>query len=555
MEICVQIIDINPSISQLKTNKNDIISLILFDDETSEVIINLDKFIQKKDTLNFIVKNIDNNNSIKIKCTLVLNIKDILGVSEFLPKSNGIDLIQVNFVTNITEGNKITKQIYNTIQLIIKTDIKFRVGKSLIKTNSQKYFKKSFSLNQKINNVNNLNNKKNNKKNENINNIYEEENEDDNNNIDNNNDLYIERRKEKKASVKYSSKFMENLLKKKKFQNNKNEIEKIEKNIFSINDGNLENNNNNSGENKIFQRRKLRSITHSGKDNQSFRSKLYFSQENSKKNLQRFYITNNENKPILLNINNSNNFVNANNNSISNSGSNNNLKTYSSDDDFKQLKIKQISPEKINHKKSKFYVESDENININKNSNNNIKFEEKDETEKFKKIKNDLCVSHSQNYLNLIVDNNLKTEFKLVYKKLNDLQHIFHNDFLRINKNVKNNKQKFFIYFHRFHHVQKKFEKFNKIKENYEQKKYLENVKLKSIKLYNENFHIIKDVEIGFINNLYDILENKKASNKIDNKKKKLIKLFVEIIRKNKNSISMIDKKYYNKIKKKYFNK
>ena len=549
MEICVQIIDINPSISQLKTNKNDIISLILFDDETSEVIINLDKFIKKKDTLNFIIKNIDNNSSIKIKCTLVLNIKDILGVSEFLPKSNGIDLIQVNFVTNITEGNKITKQIYNTIQLIIKTDIKFRIGKSLIKTNSQKYFKKSFSLIQKINNINNFNNKKNGK----INNINEEENEDDNNNIDNNNDLYIERSKEKKASVKYSSKFMENLLKKKKIQYKKNENEKIEKNIFSNNDGNLEDNNSNSGENKVFQRRKLRSITHSGKDNH-FRSKLYFSQENSKKNLQRFYVTNDANKPILLNINNSNNYVNANNNSINNSGSNNNLKTYSSDDDFKQLKFN--SPEKlIKKKKSKFYVESDENININKGYNNNITFEENDETEKFEKIKNDLCVSHSQNYLNLIVDNNLKTEFKLVYKKLNDLQHIFHNDFLRINKNVKNNKQKFFIYFHRFHHVQKKFEKFNKIKENYEQKKYLENVKLKSIKLYNENFHIIKDVEIGFINNLYDILENKKAFNKIDNKKKKLIKLFVEIIRKNKNSISIIDKKYYNKIKKKYFNK
>ena len=549
MEICVQIIDINPSISQLKTNKNDIISLILFDDETSEVIINLDKFIKKKDTLNFIIKNIDNNSSIKIKCTLVLNIKDILGVSEFLPKSNGIDLIQVNFVTNITEGNKITKQIYNTIQLIIKTDIKFRIGKSLIKTNSQKYFKKSFSLNQKINNINNFNNKKNGK----INNINEEENEDDNNNIDNNNDLYIERSKEKKASVKYSSKFMENLLKKKKIQYKKNENEKIEKNIFSNNDGNLEDNNSNSGENKVFQRRKLRSITHSGKDNH-FRSKLYFSQENSKKNLQRFYVTNDANKPILLNINNSNNYVNANNNSINNSGSNNNLKTYSSDDDFKQLKFN--SPEKlIKKKKSKFYVESDENININKGYNNNITFEENDETEKFEKIKNDLCVSHSQNYLNLIVDNNLKTEFKLVYKKLNDLQHIFHNDFLRINKNVKINKQKFFIYFHRFHHFQKKYEKFNKIKENYEQKKYLENVKLKSIKLYNENFHIIKDVEIGFINNLYDILENKKAFNKIDNKKKKLIKLFVEIIRKNKNSISIIDKKYYNKIKKKYFNK
>ena len=549
MEICVQIIDINPSISQLKTNKNDIISLILFDDETSEVIINLDKFIKKKDTLNFIIKNIDNNSSIKIKCTLVLNIKDILGVSEFLPKSNGIDLIQVNFVTNITEGNKITKQIYNTIQLIIKTDIKFRIGKSLIKTNSQKYFKKSFSLNQKINNINNFNNKKNGK----INNINEEENEDDNNNIDNNNDLYIERSKEKKASVKYSSKFMENLLKKKKIQYKKNENEKIEKNIFSNNDGNLEDNNSNSGENKVFQRRKLRSITHSGKDNH-FRSKLYFSQENSKKNLQRFYVTNDANKPILLNINNSNNYVNANNNSINNSGSNNNLKTYSSDDDFKQLKFN--SPEKLIKKnKSKFYVESDENININKGYNNNITFEENDETEKFEKIKNDLCVSHSQNYLNLIVDNNLKTEFKLVYKKLNDLQHIFHNDFLRINKNVKINKQKFFIYFHRFHHFQKKYEKFNKIKENYEQKKYLENVKLKSIKLYNENFHIIKDVEIGFINNLYDILENKKAFNKIDNKKKKLIKLFVEIIRKNKNSISIIDKKYYNKIKKKYFNK
>ena len=112
MEVCVQIIDINPAISYLKTNKSDIISLILFDDETSEVIINLDKFIQKKDTLNFVIKNINNNNTIKIKCTLVLNIKDILGVSEFLPKPNGIDLIQVNFVTNITEGNKITQQIY-----------------------------------------------------------------------------------------------------------------------------------------------------------------------------------------------------------------------------------------------------------------------------------------------------------------------------------------------------------------------------------------------------------------------------------------------------------
>ena len=549
MEVCVQIIDINPAISYLKTNKSDIISLILFDDETSEVIINLDKFIQKKDTLNFVIKNINNNNTIKIKCTLVLNIKDILGVSEFLPKPNGIDLIQVNFVTNITEGNKITQQIYNTIQLIIKTDIRFLVDKTLLKANSQKYFKKSFSLIQKINNINNFNKKKNGK----INNINEEENEDDNNNIDNNNDLYIERSKEKKASVKYSSKFMENLLKKKKIQYKKNENEKIEKNIFSNNDGNLEDNNSNSGENKVFQRRKLRSITHSGKDNH-FRSKLYFSQENSKKNLQRFYVTNDANKPILLNINNSNNYVIANNNSINNSGSNNNLKTYSSDDDFKQLKFN--SPEKlIKKKKSKFYVESDENININKGYNNNITFEENDETEKFEKIKNDLCVSHSQNYLNLIVDNNLKTEFKLVYKKLNDLQHIFHNDFLRINKNVKINKQKFFIYFHRFHHFQKKYEKFNKIKENYEQKKYLENVKLKSIKLYNENFHIIKDVEIGFINNLYDILENKKASNKIDNKKKKLIKLFVEIIRKNKNSISIIDKKYYNKIKKKYFNK
>ena len=551
MEVCVQIIDINPAISYLKTNKSDIISLILFDDETSEVIINLDKFIQKKDTLNFVIKNINNNNTIKIKCTLVLNIKDILGVSEFLPKPNGIDLIQVNFVTNITEGNKITQQIYNTIQLIIKTDIRFLVDKTLLKANSQKYFKKSYSLSQKINNITNLNNKKNKRKKKNINKYFEEEVEDDNN--DTNNDINIERSKEKKCSVKYSSKFMENLLKKKSF---KYENETPEKNIFSINDGNnLENdnnlNNNNNDNNKIFQRRKRRSITHSQKDNQSFRSKLYFSQENSKKNLQRFYVNNNStNKPILLSINNSNNNIIGNNNSINNSGSNNNLKTYSSDDDFKQLKIEKTSQEKIRKKKSKFYVESDENINYK-----SLTFEENDETDKFEKIKNDLCISHSQNYLKLIVDNNLKTEFKLVYKKLNDLQHIFHNDFLRINKNVKNNKQKFFIYFHRFHHVQKKFEKFNKIKENYEQKKYLENVKLKSINLYNENFHIIKNVEIGFINNLYDILEKKADSIKINKKKKKLIKLFVEIVRKNKNSITSTDKNYYMKIKKKYFNK
>ena len=551
MEVCVQIIDINPAISYLKTNKSDIISLILFDDETSEVIINLDKFIQKKDTLNFVIKNINNNNTIKIKCTLVLNIKDILGVSEFLPKPNGIDLIQVNFVTNITEGNKITQQIYNTIQLIIKTDIRFLVDKTLLKANSQKYFKKSYSLSQKINNITNLNNKKNKRKKKNINKYFEEEVEDDNN--DTNNDINIERSKEKKCSVKYSSKFMENLLKKKSF---KYENETPEKNIFSINDGNnLENdnnlNNNNNDNNKIFQRRKRRSITHSQKDNQSFRSKLYFSQENSKKNLQRFYVNNNStNKPILLSINNSNNNIIGNNNSINNSGSNNNLKTYSSDDDFKQLKIEKTSQEKIRKKKSKFYVESDENIN-----HKSLTFEENDETDKFEKIKNDLCISHSQNYLKLIVDNNLKTEFKLVYKKLNDLQHVFHIDFLRINENVKINKQKFFIYFHRFHHVQKKFEKFNKIKENYEQKKYLENVKLKSINLYNENFHIIKNVEIGFINNLYDILEKKADSIKVNKKKKKLIKLFVEIVRKNKNSITSKDKNYYMKIKKKYFNK
>ena len=552
MEVCVQIIDINPAISYLKTNKSDIISLILFDDETSEVIINLDKFIQKKDTLNFVIKNINNNNTIKIKCTLVLNIKDILGVSEFLPKPNGIDLIQVNFVTNITEGNKITQQIYNTIQLIIKTDIRFLVDKTLLKANSQKYFKKSYSfLSQKINNITNLNNKKNKRKKKNINKYFEEEVEDDNN--DTNNDINIERSKEKKCSVKFSSKFMENLLKKKSF---KYENETPEKNIFSINDGNnLENdnnlNNNNNDNNKIFQRRKSRSITHSQKDNQSFRSKLYFSQENSKKNLQRFYVNNNStNKPILLSINNSNNNIIGNNNSINNSGSNINLKTYSSDDDFKQLKIEKTSQEKIRKKKSKFYVESDENINYK-----SLTFEENDETDKFEKIKNDLCISHSQNYLKLIVDNNLKTEFKLVYKKLNDLQHVFHIDFLRINENVKINKQKFFIYFHRFHHVQKKFEKFNKIKENYEQKKYLENVKLKSINLYNENFHIIKNVEIGFINNLYDILEKKADSIKINKKKKKLIKLFVEIVRKNKNSITSTDKNYYMKIKKKYFNK
>jgi hypothetical protein len=152
---------------------------------------------------------------------------------------------------------------------------------------------------------------------------------------------------------------MENLLKKKSF---KYENETPEKNIFSINDGNnLENdnnlNNNNNDNNKIFQRRKSRSITHSQKDNQSFRSKLYFSQENSKKNLQRFYVNNNStNKPILLSINNSNNNIIGNNNSINNSGSNINLKTYSSDDDFKQLKIEKTSQEKIRKKKSKFYV-------------------------------------------------------------------------------------------------------------------------------------------------------------------------------------------------------
>ena len=162
MEVYIQIIDINPSIPQLKTSINDIISLIIFDDETSEVIINLDKFIQKKDILTFKIKNFDSNsqNSIKMKCTLVLNIKDILGVSEFSPKSKGIDLIQVNFVTNITEGNKIKKQIFNTIQLIVKTEIKILMGKTLLKANSQKYFKKSFSLNRKnvIDNNNNNNN-------------------------------------------------------------------------------------------------------------------------------------------------------------------------------------------------------------------------------------------------------------------------------------------------------------------------------------------------------------------------------------------------------------
>ena len=112
MEFLLEIIEISPSISQLKTN-NNVIYILFFDNKGLENIFNLEEIFIKNSPISLKLNNIKQ----KIKICLQINDK-IFGECDFIPFNNDtkvINIINSGLKNYNFNGNKI-----NTIKLKVK---------------------------------------------------------------------------------------------------------------------------------------------------------------------------------------------------------------------------------------------------------------------------------------------------------------------------------------------------------------------------------------------------------------------------------------------------
>lgn len=224
--------------------------------------------------------------------------------------------------------------------------------------------------------------------------------------------------------------------------------------------------------------------------------------------------------------------------------------------------IKNIFPTNINNNINNYFsLNTNYDCNNNGKSNPNIfnrnnKFTDvisKDVYDNFENMKNDLILLYPNDYSNRIKDEDAFLEIQLMIEKILGLQYehqkkyIFLYNSINLNKKISNNYQNLYISF---------LKKTNKL----HIKKIFQNIIDTKRELYNENIKNFITVRKKILNKDEFLMWNKMSENSnksisLNNKKNKMINIFLNICGKNENSLNMLALKFYKEIKNKQLRK
>ena len=506
MEIKLQFLETNPSINDIKTSSNDIISILILYDSFKIVIPNLEKNISKKEISCINILNVLKK-STPIKLSIFKN-SNLIGLCEFNP-FNDTKWINISNTSNNLNENKLF------------INFKINVKCSMIKNNRNIKEKKHNNLTPKnkkekilhqTSSNNNLIQRKLSPKDNNL--IISS-----NKNNKNNRNKSLSREDEinltdltTPQSVNHYSNFFKSQspvpalhynkiapkINKKRYSNLRMKTpplkgKKEEKNTSSF----LKNNNKNNSQ-KIIKIEDMEKY------------KNFFENNNEKKKLEEEIIDNNfrqtiKNDDIIINDNN----ININNTPLINNSS------------FS------FSP-------------SDDEISLESNSD----LEQMDPCIKiFINAQNDFLIFYTKEYLSSITDDTLSLETQLMIEKIFDLQNIFHKQYNILNKKYNQYKISYETYTERYYGILKKY---HRLREKNKKKDICQlRYEVKNPKIKKEMMPGMFKKEIKLWNRMID--DNKKSNLK-KSMKKQIFKLFIPILISNKNKLSILQKKFLTNI-------
>ena len=506
MEIKLQFLETNPSINDIKTSSNDIISILILYDSFKIVIPNLEKNISKKEISCINILNVLKK-STPIKLSIFKN-SNLIGLCEFSP-FNDIKWINISNTSNNQNEYKLFINFKINIKCAItknNRNIKERKSNNLTPKK-----KKEKNLQQTSSN-NNLIQRKLSPKDNNLIISSNKTNKNYRNKSLSREDDFNLTDLTTPQSVNHNTNFFKSLspvpalhynkiapkANKKRYSNLRMKTpplkgNKEEKNSSSF----LRNNKNNS--------QKIIKI----EDMEKYKN-FFDNNNNEKKKLEEEIIDNNfrrtiKNDDIIINDNN----ININNTPYLNNSS------YS------------FSP-------------SDDDISLESNS----ELEQIDPCIKvFINAQTDFLIFYTNDYLSSITDDTLSLETQLMIEKIFDLQNIFHKQYNILNKKYNQYKISYETYTEKYYGILKKYHRLrekNKKRDIYQIKYEIKNPKLKK-----EMMPGMFKKEIKLWNRMID--DNKKSNLK-KSMKKQIFKLFIPILISNKNKLSILQKKFLTNI-------
>ena len=506
MEIKLQFLETNPSINDIKTSSNDIISILILYDSFKIVIPNLEKNISKKEISCINILNVLKK-STPIKLSIFKN-SNLIGLCEFNP-FNDTKWINISNTSNNLNENKLFINFKINVKCsMIKNNrnIKEKKHNNLTPKN-----KKEKTLHQTSSN-NNLIQRKLSPKDNNL--IISS-----NKNNKNNRNKSLSREDEinltdltTPQSVNHYSNFFKSQspvpalhynkiapkINKKRYSNLRMKTpplkgKKEEKNTSSF----LKNNNKNNSQ-KIIKIEDMEKY------------KNFFENNNEKKKLEEEIIDNNfrqtiKNDDIIINDNN----INLNNTPFLNNSS------------FS-------------------YSPSEDDISLESNSD----LEQMDPCIKiFINAQTDFLIFYTKEYLSSITDDTLSLETQLMIEKIFDLQNIFHKQYNILNKKYNQYKISYETYTERYYGILKKY---HRLREKNKKKDICQlRYEVKNPKIKKEMMPGMFKKEIKLWNRMID--DNKKSNLK-KSMKKQIFKLFIPILISNKNKLSILQKKFLTNI-------
>ena len=552
MEFLLQIIEISPSISQLKTN-NNVIYILFFDNKGLENIFDLEEIFNKNSPISLKLSNFKQ----KIKICLQINDK-IFGECDFIPFNNDTKVINIinsglkNYNFNGTKINSIKikiKSIFNevfynkkksqkNINIVKKpsNNIKMKyLTSSPINVCKQKTSKNMINKNifeKKKNSSNSIYNLKYNNSCEEILNtsknfiknsyreimnknrkkmLFDEISNFSNNNLSINQNLYNSMifknvpNNKRNSSIKLKCKMRSTGNSETKKSNKKNYNSMINSQIY--NNKNKFHNKNESFSLRAFIKNSIFTENNVNNNNKINLEEKYKSIEETliDKNLENDLLNDENlisNKKILTSLNNNQN----NNNNINNFNLNISLNSRSNN--------LIVTREETNQ--NSFNSFSDENENKKNNIKNN-----------FYELKNDFEIFYTDDYINNIKDDLLKLEINLIFEKIFEIQKSYHFELKNYQINNKFNNKNFNNILEKFLILQKKNQKLkNEIEKSFYCQNNLSEKNQKNFDIIKTNKNEIdfwKKFSVNFFmkDKLKDLFK-KIVFEKIDNYKNKL---------------------------------
>ena len=505
MEISLQFMEIIPSINDIKTSKNDKISLLLTFENSKVVISNLEKNILKQNITLLHIKNYNKQLNYPLIKISILKNSNIIGFLDFIP-SNESKWLNISSVNNNYPNFKIF------IQCIIQIKNKNKINS--IFNNSEKNFSQNNIITKKIGKINNIPLSKSFKKiNSNIEIIdYKSNNKEKLHEL---NDIFAN------SIRNFNLKEKKNLFTQSSKNNNSNSSLKLFQNIS------------NTTRNRITKRIKT-------PPSKRFKDKSPLEKHNrknhSQKNIEVAKIKKYKNKFFKD-------------------------KQYknSEDDNFE----KSIENEKIivennsqniildNGKNSSYEINiSDDNKNFSSESNFFYNDFNDKSNKVFNNVKRDFLRFYNEEYLKSINNNMINLETHFLIEKILDLQNTFHKQFISLLILYNKYKNIYDTFTYKYYLFTKKYNKLKSKSKNVDIKKMRMDISNPKNKYENMPLLMINEVKIW-----KKMINQNDLSKIVELTKDYLISIFISVIFSHKNKLSILQKKYCKDIIERYKNK